>query len=91
MKFDQIAEPLDQRLADGLTRLAAVSRQVDWQAAQVSGLSPTQADILHFVSNRPGGARLTAAAAHVGVRKATANAPPDGGLILPAPMERGFF
>jgi DNA-binding MarR family transcriptional regulator len=73
MKFDQIAEPLDQRLADGLTRLAAVARQIDWQVAQVSGLSPTQADLLQFVSNRPEGARLTAAAAHVGVRKATAS------------------
>lgn len=73
MKFDQITEPLDQRLADGLTRLAAVARQIDWQAAQLSGLSPTQADILHFVSTRPEGARLTAAAAHIGVSKATAS------------------
>ncbi|MFQ5471017.1 MAG: MarR family winged helix-turn-helix transcriptional regulator, partial [Gammaproteobacteria bacterium] len=35
--------------------------------------SPTQADILRFVANRTEGARLTAAAAHVGVRKATAS------------------
>lgn len=73
MNFDQISEPLDQRLADGLTRLAAVARQLDWQAAATAGLSPTQADILRFVANRPKGARLTAAAAHVGVRKATAS------------------
>lgn len=73
MNLDQITEPLDQRLADGLTRLAAVARQIDWQEAQVSGLSPTQADILRFVASRPEGARLTAAAAHVGVRKATAS------------------
>jgi DNA-binding MarR family transcriptional regulator len=73
MKFDKIVEPLDQRLADGLTRLAAVARQIDWQAAQVAGLSPTQADILQFVSNRPEGTRLTAAAAHAGVSKATAS------------------
>jgi DNA-binding MarR family transcriptional regulator len=73
MRFDELTEPLDRRLADGLTRLAAVARQLDWQAAEATGLSPTQADILRFVSNRPAGARLTAAAAHTGVRKATAS------------------
>lgn len=73
MNFEQISEPLDLRLADGLTRLAAVARQLDWQAAATAGLSPTQADILRFVANRPEGVRLTAAAAHVGVRKATAS------------------
>lgn len=73
MKFDQISEPLDARLADGLARLAAVARQLDWQAAGAAGLSPTQADLLRFVANRPEGTRLTAAAAHAGVRKATAS------------------
>lgn len=73
MNFDQITELLDRRLADGLTRLAAVARQLDWQAAGAAGLSPTQADILRFVANRPAGARLTDAAAHAGVRKATAS------------------
>lgn len=73
MKFDSITEPLDQRLADGLTRLAAVARQLDWQAAESAGLSPTQADILRFVASRPEGIRLTAAAAHAGIRKATAS------------------
>jgi DNA-binding MarR family transcriptional regulator len=73
MNFDQISEPLELRLADGLTRLAAVARQLDWQAAATAGLSPTQADILRFVANRPEGARLTATAAHVGVSKATAS------------------
>jgi DNA-binding MarR family transcriptional regulator len=73
MKFDEITEPLDRRLADGLTRLAAVARQLDWQAAASAGLSPTQAEILRFVASRSEGARLTAAAAHIGVRKATAS------------------
>lgn len=73
MNFDQISEPLELRLADGLTRLAAVARQLDWQTAATAGLSPTQADILRFVANRPEGTRLTATAAHVGVRKATAS------------------
>lgn len=73
MDFDKITEPLDRRLADGLTRLAAVARQLDWQVAESAGLSPTQADILRFVANRPEGTRLTAAAAHAGIRKATAS------------------
>lgn len=73
MNFDQCSEPLEHRLADGLTRLAAVARQLDWQAAQAAGLSPTQADILRLVASRPAGVRLTAAAAHAGVRKATAS------------------
>ncbi len=73
MSFDSISEPLERRLADGLTRLAAVARQLDWQAAAAAGLSPTQADILRFVAGRPEGTRLTAAAAHVGIRKATAS------------------
>ncbi|RLQ21118.1 MarR family transcriptional regulator [Seongchinamella sediminis] len=73
MIFDDITEPLPGRLADGLARLAAVARQLDWQTAEAAGLSPTQADILRFVARRPPGARLTAAAAHAGVRKATAS------------------
>lgn len=73
MNLDSITEPVDQRLADGLTRLAAVARQLDWQTAEAVGLTPTQADILRFVSRRTAGARLTAAAAHSGVRKATAS------------------
>lgn len=73
MHFDQITEPLERRLADGLARLATVARQLDWQTAAAAGLSPTQADILRFVTNRPQGTRLTAAAAHAGIRKATAS------------------
>jgi DNA-binding MarR family transcriptional regulator len=46
---------------------------LDWQAAESAGLSPTQADILRFVASRPEGTRLTAAAAHAGIRKATAS------------------
>jgi DNA-binding MarR family transcriptional regulator len=71
--FDTLSEALDCRLAEGLSRLASVARQLDWQAGVDAGLSPTQADLLRFIASRPGGARLTAAAAHVGIRKATAS------------------
>jgi len=73
MNFDDLTEPLELRLADGLARLAAVARQLDWQSAESAGLSPTQADILRFVTSRQEGVRLTAAAAHASVRKATAS------------------
>lgn len=72
-RFDDISDPLSQRLADGLARLGAVARQLDWQSAEAEGLSPTQADILRFVARRPEGVRLAAAAAHAGVRSATAS------------------
>lgn len=73
MNFDATSGPLDRRLADGLARLAAVSRQLDWHAAEAAGLSPTQADILRFAAVRPQGVQLSAAAAHAGVRNATAS------------------
>ncbi len=73
MNFDTLSEPLEERLAQGLARLAAVARQLDWQAAEAAGLSPTQADILRFAAVRPEGVRLSAAAAHSGVRNATAS------------------
>ena len=71
--FDAISDPLPRRLADGLARLAAVARQIDWHNAEMEGLSPTQADILNFAVSRPTGVRLSAAAAQAGVTKATAS------------------
>jgi len=71
--FDSITAPLPQRLADGLARLAAVARQLDWRAAEVAGLTPTQADILALLAQRPEGARLAQVAAHLGVRGPTAS------------------
>ena len=73
MNFDTISEPLERRLADGLARLAAVARQADWRTADAAQLTPTQADILRFAASRPEGVRLAAAAAHAGIRNATAS------------------
>lgn len=73
MDFDELSEPLDCRLSEGLSRLASVARRLDWQASVAAGISPTQADLLRFIASRTGGVRLTAAAAHVGIRKATAS------------------
>ena len=71
--FDTNSISLEHRVADGLARLAAVSRQLEWKSGEVEGLSPTQADILRFVTSRRDGVRLSAAAAHCGVRNATAS------------------
>ena len=73
MTFDSISEALDRRLAEGLARLAAVARQADWRTADAAQLTPTQADILRFAASRPDGVRLSAAAAHAGIRNATAS------------------
>lgn len=71
--FDVISEPLDRRLADGLARLAVVARQLDWQTAEIEGLSPTQGELLRFAVSRPDGVRLSAAAKQAGVSKPTAS------------------
>ena len=71
--FDAITAPLPQRLADGLARLAAVARQLEWRAAEAVGLTPTQADILALLARRPEGVRLALVAAHLGVRGPTAS------------------
>lgn len=73
MERAQADDTLAERLAGGLSRLAAVARQLDWQTAATFGLTPTQADILAFVVHRPNGVRLSDAAAHAGVSKATAS------------------
>ncbi|MCU0839609.1 MAG: MarR family winged helix-turn-helix transcriptional regulator [Rhodospirillales bacterium] len=73
MNFDTFSEPLPRRLAAGLTRLAAVARQLDWRTAESEGLTPTQGDILGFACARPAGVRLAAAAAQVGVSNPTAS------------------
>ena len=74
MNFDALSEPLSSRLAEGLSRLAAAARQLDRQAAKDDTWSPAQAAILRFAASRATGVRLTAAAEHLGVRKATASA-----------------
>lgn len=63
----------ESRLAEGLARLAAVAREAEWRQADKAGLTPTQADILRLLAGRPGGLRVTDAALHLGVRKATAS------------------
>jgi len=73
MNFDTISEPLEQRLAEGLARLAALARQTDWKTADSAQLTPTQAEVLRFAASRSEGVRLSAAAAHIGVRNATAS------------------
>ncbi|HCK85129.1 MAG TPA: MarR family transcriptional regulator [Hyphomonadaceae bacterium] len=62
-----------EQLSNGLARLAALARQDDWRAGEVEGLTPTQADILRALIQRPEGLRVTALAAHLNVTQPTAS------------------
>lgn len=64
---------LSDQLSFGLARLAALARQDDWRAGEAEGLTPTQADILRVLLQRPEGMRVGAVAAHLAVRQPTAS------------------
>ena len=65
-------EPLGQRVAFALERLAAVLRENAWQEAVPQGLTPTQAEILSLLGRHPGMA-LKELASRLGVRPPTAS------------------
>lgn len=62
---------LDNQLASALERLSAFARQEAWRAAEAEDLTPTQADVLRLVVDRPDGVRPSLAAAFVGVSQPT--------------------
>ncbi len=62
---------IETQLSSVLERLSAFARQEAWRAAEVEGLTPTQADVLRLIADRPGGVRPTFAAAFVGVSQPT--------------------
>lgn len=62
---------MDIQLASALERLSAFARQASWRAAEAEGLTPTQADVLRLVVDRPDGVRPSFAAAFVGVSQPT--------------------
>ena len=61
------------RIATGLHKIGLVLRHAAWSDHPRSGLTPTQAQLLVLVSNRPGGRTLSALAAELGVTAATAS------------------
>ena len=73
MDFDALSEPLDCRLAEGLSRLASVARQLDWQAGAAAGLSPDPGRFAVLHRESTGGHSPDRRSGHVGIRKATAS------------------
>ncbi len=55
--FDTMTEPMGNRVAMGLSRLALALKTNASQAAQPLGLSPTQTQILALLRSQPGGYR----------------------------------
>lgn len=51
--FDQNSEPLQQRIATGLSKMSMALKHQAWQEAGESGLSPTQAQILAIIADEP--------------------------------------
>jgi len=51
--FDDITEPLPQRLTEGLLRLGTALRSQSWRRATELGITPTQMEILILLQHRP--------------------------------------
>lgn len=62
-----------EQLTYGLSRLAALARQKDWQVGEEAGLTPTQGDVLRLLADRSDGLRLKDLAAQLSVRSSTAS------------------
>jgi DNA-binding MarR family transcriptional regulator len=64
-------ETAEQRIVAGFNRICLALRSMQWAQGRVSGLTPTQAQILVQL-NRRGSSRLSAIAEELGVRQPTA-------------------
>lgn len=62
---------IDNRISEGLTRIAIAMRSDEWSKAEKAGLKPTQLAILEFLAGRDS-ARVKEIAAHLGVSQPTA-------------------
>lgn len=70
--FDQINEPLPQRVMVGLNKLSLALRSQAWRQRERQGLTPTQAQMLALLQAR-GALRLSALAAGLGIKASTAS------------------
>ena len=62
---------IDNRISEGLTRIAIAMRSDEWSKAEKAGLKPTQLAILELLAGRDS-ARVKEIAAHLGVSQPTA-------------------
>ena len=72
MKATNNPAPIEHRIREGLSRLAAVLRMEDWARAKTAGLNPTQLSILESLDGRPGGLGVKDIAFQLGVSQPTA-------------------
>jgi DNA-binding MarR family transcriptional regulator len=71
--FDRISIPIETRIATGFARINTAMRSKAWSQAASSGLTPTQADILHLLASRNTSLRLSAIAEQLAITPATAS------------------
>jgi DNA-binding MarR family transcriptional regulator len=71
--FDRISTPIESRIATGFARINTAMRAKAWSQAASSGLTPTQADILHLLASRNTPLRLSAIAEQLAITPATAS------------------
>ncbi|EHS54094.1 transcriptional regulator, MarR family [Rhizobium sp. PDO1-076] len=64
--------PVNQRIREGLSRVAMAMRTDDWNRAKTSGLNPTQLAILELLEGREDGLSVKEIAANLGVSQPTA-------------------
>lgn len=87
--FDALSEPTSRRVGAGLARVAQVLRSQEWRSAEPDGVAPTQVQALRALREGPGGMRLSALAAQLGVSVPTASARVDAlvarGLVEKVP------
>jgi DNA-binding MarR family transcriptional regulator len=83
-------QPLAQRVTTGLAKVGIALKQQAWAEAGDRGLTPTQAQVLALLRANPGGLRLGALAAQLGVTQPTASdcvaAVQRKGLVAKAPL-----
>lgn len=63
---------VNHRIREGLSRIATVMRNEDWNRAKASGLNPTQLSILELLEGRGDGLTVKEIAANLGVSQPTA-------------------
>lgn len=72
METPKNPNPVQSRIREGFSRLAAVLRADEWERAKVLGLNPTQLAILGLLEGRMHGLGVKEIAAHLGVSQPTA-------------------
>jgi len=71
--FDALSEPVSRRVTGGLARVGQVLKSRAWKQAGPEGVTPTQAQALELLRERPAGTSLGGLAELLGVAAPTAS------------------